>query len=114
MILNFCHTSIYILYHAFCSLFWCTCFFRHWFQKLRIITLINDLFIDSLQLDNDDAYIFLLYGSGALVTLWLASAIIGAIDSIPLVRYPTRFYLNVLIFNCKYCPFSGILMMLII
>lgn len=114
MILNFCHTSIYILYHAFCSLFWCTLFLKHWFQKLRIITLINDLFIDSLQLDNDDAYIFLLYGSGALVTLWLASAIIGAIDSIPLVRYPTHFYLNVLIYNCKYCPFSGILMMLII
>lgn len=99
MILNFCHTYIYILYHAFCFFFGES--LRHWFQELPIIILIDDLFIDSLQLDNDDAYVFLLYGSGALVTLWLASAIIGAIDSIPLVRYPTRFYLNVLIYNCK-------------
>ncbi|KAL6227672.1 PREDICTED: protein CURVATURE THYLAKOID 1D, chloroplastic [Fragaria vesca subsp. vesca] len=38
----------------------------------------------NLKLDNDDSYVFLLYGGGALVTLWLASAIIGAIDSIPL------------------------------
>ncbi|XP_062006151.1 protein CURVATURE THYLAKOID 1D, chloroplastic [Rosa rugosa] len=38
----------------------------------------------NVKLDNDDAYVYLLYGSGALVTLWLASAIIGAIDSIPL------------------------------
>ncbi|KAK9949420.1 hypothetical protein M0R45_004943 [Rubus argutus] len=38
----------------------------------------------NIKLDNDDAYVFLLYGSGALVTLWLVSAIIGAIDSIPL------------------------------
>ncbi|KAL6220159.1 hypothetical protein ACLB2K_007916 [Fragaria x ananassa] len=38
----------------------------------------------NLKLDNDDSYVFLLYSGGALVTLWLASAIIGAIDSIPL------------------------------
>ncbi|XP_050371435.1 protein CURVATURE THYLAKOID 1D, chloroplastic [Argentina anserina] len=38
----------------------------------------------NVKLDNDDAYVYILYGGGVLATLWLASAIIGAIDSIPL------------------------------
>ncbi|KAL5705889.1 hypothetical protein ACHQM5_024121 [Ranunculus cassubicifolius] len=37
-----------------------------------------------IKLDLEDSYSVLLYGSGALVALWLASAVIGAIDSIPL------------------------------
>ncbi|XVF59086.1 hypothetical protein PTKIN_Ptkin07bG0246600 [Pterospermum kingtungense] len=38
----------------------------------------------NLKLDSEDAYSVILYGSGALVALWLASALVGAIDSIPL------------------------------
>ncbi|XP_021635160.2 protein CURVATURE THYLAKOID 1D, chloroplastic isoform X1 [Hevea brasiliensis] len=34
--------------------------------------------------DSEDTYSILLYGGGALLALWLASAIVGAIDSIPL------------------------------
>ncbi|KAJ4964498.1 hypothetical protein NE237_024437 [Protea cynaroides] len=41
-------------------------------------------FLDKLNLDSEDAYPLLLYGSGSLVVLWLASALVGAIDSIPL------------------------------
>lgn len=37
----------------------------------------------NLKLDPEDAYSYLAYGSGALITLWLASAVVGAIDSIP-------------------------------
>ncbi|XP_026434452.1 protein CURVATURE THYLAKOID 1D, chloroplastic-like [Papaver somniferum] len=42
-------------------------------------------FMDGLNLkfDSEDAYSYLVYGSGALITLWLASAVVGAIDSIP-------------------------------
>ncbi|XVF17333.1 hypothetical protein REPUB_Repub10bG0111700 [Reevesia pubescens] len=38
----------------------------------------------NIKLDSEDAYPIISYGSGALVALWLASAVIGAIDSIPL------------------------------
>ncbi|XVE86847.1 hypothetical protein DITRI_Ditri18aG0068100 [Diplodiscus trichospermus] len=38
----------------------------------------------NIKLDSEDAYPIILYGSGALVALWLASAVVGAIDSIPL------------------------------
>ena len=38
-----------------------------------------------LQFDADDTGSVVLYGGGALVALWLTSAVIGAIDSIPLV-----------------------------
>ncbi|KAJ9128664.1 hypothetical protein P3X46_034632 [Hevea brasiliensis] len=34
--------------------------------------------------DSEYTYSILLYGGGALVALWLASAVVGAIDSIPL------------------------------
>ncbi|KAF8411386.1 hypothetical protein HHK36_003935 [Tetracentron sinense] len=42
-------------------------------------------FLDKLniKLDLEDTYPILLYGSGGLAALWLASAIVGAIDSIP-------------------------------
>ncbi|OVA01805.1 Cyanobacterial aminoacyl-tRNA synthetase [Macleaya cordata] len=42
-------------------------------------------FLDRLniKLDLEDTYSILVYGSSALVGLWLASAIIGALDSIP-------------------------------
>lgn len=47
-----------------------------------------DLLLDCLQIDSN-AYNILFYGGGgALVTIWLASAIVGAIDSIPLVSNP--------------------------
>lgn len=38
-----------------------------------------------LQLDVEDTPTILLYGGGALVSVWLLSAIVGAIDSIPVV-----------------------------
>ncbi|KAK8663845.1 hypothetical protein V6N13_083650 [Hibiscus sabdariffa] len=38
----------------------------------------------NIKLENEDAYSIILYGSGALVAVWLASALVGAIDSIPL------------------------------
>ncbi|KAF5192215.1 CURVATURE THYLAKOID 1D, chloroplastic-like [Thalictrum thalictroides] len=37
----------------------------------------------NLKLDIEDKYSVLVYGSGALVALWLASAVVGSIDSIP-------------------------------
>ncbi|KAE8680674.1 hypothetical protein F3Y22_tig00111372pilonHSYRG00092 [Hibiscus syriacus] len=39
----------------------------------------------NIKLDNEDAYSIILYGSGTLFALWLASALVGAIDSIPLL-----------------------------
>ncbi|KAJ9129208.1 hypothetical protein P3X46_033993 [Hevea brasiliensis] len=43
-------------------------------------------FLDNLDIkfDSEYTYSILLYGGGALVALWLASAVVGAIDSIPL------------------------------
>ncbi|XP_022739413.1 protein CURVATURE THYLAKOID 1D, chloroplastic-like isoform X2 [Durio zibethinus] len=38
----------------------------------------------NIKLDSEDAYSVIAYGSGALVALWLTSAVVGAIDSIPL------------------------------
>lgn len=38
----------------------------------------------NIKFDSDETNIILLYGGGALVALWFASAIVGAIDSIPL------------------------------
>ncbi|PKI42100.1 protein CURVATURE THYLAKOID 1D, chloroplastic [Punica granatum] len=38
-----------------------------------------------LKFDSEDTLSIALYGSGALVALWLASAVVGAIDSIPLL-----------------------------
>ncbi|KAG9450787.1 hypothetical protein H6P81_010752 [Aristolochia fimbriata] len=35
------------------------------------------------KLNLEDAYPVLLYGSGALVAIWLSTAIVGAVDSIP-------------------------------
>lgn len=37
----------------------------------------------NIKLDSEDSYTIFLYGGGALVTVYLLSAIIGAIDSIP-------------------------------
>ncbi|XP_040945781.1 protein CURVATURE THYLAKOID 1D, chloroplastic-like [Gossypium hirsutum] len=42
---------------------------------------MNDL---KLSLDPEDAYSITLYGSATVVALWLASALVGAVDSIPL------------------------------
>ena len=38
-----------------------------------------------LQFESVDVYNLILYGSGAFLGLWLVSAIVGAIDSIPVV-----------------------------
>ncbi|XWS41638.1 hypothetical protein CRYUN_Cryun17cG0099500 [Craigia yunnanensis] len=38
----------------------------------------------NIKFESEDAYSIILYGSGALVALWLASAVVNAIDSIPL------------------------------
>lgn len=37
------------------------------------------------QFDYEDASSYLVFGGGGAVALWLAAAIVGAIDSIPLV-----------------------------
>lgn len=37
------------------------------------------------QLDYEDTYSVLVFGGGGAVALWLAAAVVGAIDSIPLV-----------------------------
>ncbi|KAJ6811963.1 protein CURVATURE THYLAKOID 1D, chloroplastic-like [Iris pallida] len=39
----------------------------------------------NLKLDSDDTYSILIYGTGGLVALWLSSAVVGALDSIPLI-----------------------------
>ncbi|XP_015890569.3 protein CURVATURE THYLAKOID 1D, chloroplastic [Ziziphus jujuba] len=40
--------------------------------------------LDNLNFDSGDTFSILFLGGGALVALWLASAIVGSIDSIPL------------------------------
>ncbi|KAM1268095.1 hypothetical protein ACFX13_000488 [Malus domestica] len=40
--------------------------------------------VEQSDLDSDDTYSLLLYGGGTLFALWLASVVVGAIDSIPL------------------------------
>uniref|UniRef100_A0A5B7B053 Cyanobacterial aminoacyl-tRNA synthetase CAAD domain-containing protein n=1 Tax=Davidia involucrata TaxID=16924 RepID=A0A5B7B053_DAVIN len=42
-------------------------------------------FLDKLgiKLDSEDSYSIILFGGGALSALWLATAVVGAIDSIP-------------------------------
>ncbi|KAL7230613.1 hypothetical protein ACSBR2_008978 [Camellia fascicularis] len=43
-------------------------------------------FLDELDIkfDSKDTYSILLFGGGALIALWIATAVVGAIDSIPL------------------------------
>ncbi|XP_043712568.1 protein CURVATURE THYLAKOID 1D, chloroplastic-like isoform X2 [Telopea speciosissima] len=48
-------------------------------EQMQIFELL-----DKLNLDSEDTSPLLLYGSGALVVLWLTSALVGAVDSIPL------------------------------
>lgn len=38
-----------------------------------------------LQLDYEDTSSILVFGGGGAVALWLAAAVVGAVDSIPLV-----------------------------
>ncbi|KAK7309748.1 hypothetical protein RJT34_06723 [Clitoria ternatea] len=40
--------------------------------------------LDKLNFDTNDTASIVLYGAGTLVALWLTSAVVGAIDSIPL------------------------------
>ncbi|XP_057448549.1 protein CURVATURE THYLAKOID 1D, chloroplastic [Lotus japonicus] len=47
----------------------------------QAFALLDDL---NMKLDLNDTGSIVLYGSGAVVALWLLSAVIGAIDSIPL------------------------------
>ncbi|KAE8696231.1 Protein CURVATURE THYLAKOID 1A [Hibiscus syriacus] len=57
-------------------------------EKLTSVGFLCSLIVIKLgcndELEKEDAYSIILYGSGALVALWLASALVGAIDSIPL------------------------------
>lgn len=41
--------------------------------------------MENLQFDSEYSYSILLYGGGAVAVLWLASAVVSAVDSIPLV-----------------------------
>ncbi|GLU20541.1 hypothetical protein SLE2022_367340 [Rubroshorea leprosula] len=50
-------------------------------QQIQMNEFLEKL---NIKLGTEDAYPILLYGSGALVALWLASAVVGAIESIPL------------------------------
>lgn len=47
--------------------------------------LTNEL-LDNLKIkfDSEDKYSLILYGTGALLALWLTAVVVGAIDSIPL------------------------------
>ena len=65
--------------------------------------LSYDVFMNYLQFDSEDPYSILLYGTGALTALWFASAIVGAIDSIPIVRV-VIFVLEVgVCWSCENC-----------
>ncbi|GKV18709.1 hypothetical protein SLEP1_g29050 [Rubroshorea leprosula] len=50
-------------------------------QQIQMNEFLEKL---NIKLGTEDAYPILLYGSGALVALWLASVVVGAIESIPL------------------------------
>ncbi|GAV59246.1 DUF4308 domain-containing protein [Cephalotus follicularis] len=50
-------------------------------EQTQIFEFLDNL---NIKVDFKDTYSILLYGSGALVALWFASAVVGAIDSIPL------------------------------
>jgi len=47
-------------------------------QSFELLDKLN------IKLDSDDTYNVLLYGGGALVTVWFSSVIVSTIDSIPL------------------------------
>lgn len=47
----------------------------------------SQIFNFVLQLDLDSPYPLLVYGGGILITLWLASAVVGSIDSIPVASF---------------------------
>ncbi|PSS26546.1 Protein CURVATURE THYLAKOID 1D like [Actinidia chinensis var. chinensis] len=49
--------------------------------KAQAFELLDNL---DIKLDSKDTYSILLLGGGALIALWLATAFVGAIDSIPL------------------------------
>lgn len=42
--------------------------------------------VPTFQFDPEDSSSLILYGGGVVTALWLTTAIVGAIDSIPLVR----------------------------
>uniref|UniRef100_A0A803PDU2 Cyanobacterial aminoacyl-tRNA synthetase CAAD domain-containing protein n=1 Tax=Cannabis sativa TaxID=3483 RepID=A0A803PDU2_CANSA len=42
-------------------------------------------FLDNFNIESEDTSSVLLFGGSALLTLWLASAVVGAIDSIPVL-----------------------------
>ncbi|XP_058088116.1 protein CURVATURE THYLAKOID 1D, chloroplastic-like isoform X2 [Magnolia sinica] len=50
--------------------------------RTQVIEFLNQL---NTKLSSGDAYTLLGYGSGASVALWISSALVGAIDSIPLL-----------------------------
>ena len=52
--------------------------------------------LTTLQIDSNNTYNLLLYGGGAFVAVWFASAIVGSIDSIPVVSIPFILVLEIL------------------
>ena len=56
-----------------------------------ILAYMFTVFMFLLQLDSVDTYSILVYGAGTLVFLWLSSAVVGAIDSIPVVGSHLKF-----------------------
>lgn len=51
-------------------------------NSLSDLNLINVLLF---QFDYEETYSILVFGGGGAVALWLAAAVVGAIDSIPVV-----------------------------
>ncbi|CAH2076101.1 unnamed protein product [Thlaspi arvense] len=62
-------------------------------EQTQALEFLNDIkgmlvkafhFLLQMELDSDNTYSILLYGSGAVVALYLTSAIVGSLESIPL------------------------------
>ncbi|KAL3838633.1 hypothetical protein ACJIZ3_023224 [Penstemon smallii] len=51
-------------------------------DNLQLLKFLEDL---DLKLDYEDTYSVLVFGGGGAVALWLAAAVIGAIDSVPVL-----------------------------
>lgn len=51
-------------------------------EEMKGFDILNNL---NVKLDSEDTFPILLYTGGAVVVVWLASAVVGAIDSIPVV-----------------------------
>ncbi|XP_062119526.1 protein CURVATURE THYLAKOID 1D, chloroplastic-like [Humulus lupulus] len=57
--------------------------YPEWLPEQHKVLQKHSFLVDKMRFESEDTYSFLLFGGGALLTLWLASAVVGAIDSIP-------------------------------